>query len=138
MNIDLSLEIHMAVPYDVVVKPGDELAFAIRGYPQRLLIVNNREGLLYFQEYEQSIGMIYGKDMDRRLAQGHKSFPKGMVQLTILSSETPVRFSTPESYGKTYVHLDICGLKFDITEGTLIIGAIIGNKLEERLELKTE
>lgn len=112
----------MSTLEDIVVRPGDELAFATCDHPHRLLIVSNRDGLLYFQELESSIGLISGKEMDRRLVQGDRKLPEGTVQLCILGSKTSLRFSTPESYEKTGVYLDIIDAKFDITGGTRIIG----------------
>ena len=124
----------MRTPDEVVIHAEKTFAYAIRGYPSRLLTVGNRNGLLYFQEFDRAIGLISGKEMSKRLVQGSRNPPEGMLQLRMLDSEIPLRFSTPESHEKTPVFLGVHDSLFLITGDTSVIGAITGDKLEERLE----
>lgn len=128
----------MATLADIIIRPGRPLAFAIRGFPFRLLTVSNRAGKLHFQEFDDSIGLISGDrdEMMRCLTQASGAPPLGMLQTRMLDDETPHRFCTQESSGKTGVYLDVFDGRFHITGGSSIIGTITGNKLADKLELE--
>ena len=118
-----------------IFKPNEKIAFTVDEPASRALYVKNAGGRLEIMEKDGAIHRINGDGMRVKLASPDPGRDRETYKVRIIQKNTRLRLCVPETHFWSCVYLDVVENRFIISGGASIISKIIGERLEERLEI---
>lgn len=121
-----------------ILRYGEKLAFQVGEYAKPVLLVKSDGERLVISEKNDAISSIAGKNMERVVGEPWPNDERETYKVKYVMDGSALRFSTPESHGRTCVNVEVEKGKFRIVGGASIIKKIVGVNLASRIEKDTQ